>query len=49
MLYPGSYRLGIDVDGEVGWNFTLVGEEVVLDKWPAPPAFGSSGNGTVAR
>lgn len=49
VLYPGSYRLGIDVDGEVGWNFTLVGEEVVLDSWPAPPAFGSPGNGTVAR
>lgn len=49
VLYPGSYRLGIDVDGKVGWNFTLVGDEAVLDKWPAAPAFGSSGNGTVAR
>lgn len=43
VLYPGSYRLGVDVDGLVGWNFTLVGEEVVLDRWPAKPAGGSSG------
>lgn len=49
VLYPGSYRLDIDIDGQVGWNFTLVGESVVLDSWPAPPAFGSPGNGAVAR
>lgn len=47
MLYPGNYRLAIDVDGAVGWNFTLAGKEVTLDSWPAPPAFGSPGNGTV--
>lgn len=48
MLFPGEYRVGIDVDGSVGWNFTLVGESVVLDSWPAPPASRSAGNGTVA-
>jgi beta-D-xylosidase 4 len=49
VLYPGSYRLGIDVNGEVGWNFTLEGEKVVLDSWPARPAFVSPGNATTAR
>lgn len=48
VLYPGTYRLGIDVDGSVGWEFTLVGEEAVLDRWPTPPAFGNPGNGTAA-
>jgi beta-D-xylosidase 4 len=47
VLYPGTYRLGIDVDGSVGWEFTLVGEEAVLDCWPTP-AFGNPGNGTAA-
>lgn len=38
VLYPGSYRLGIDVDGSVGWEFSLVGDHAVLDSWPEPPA-----------
>ncbi|KAE8454440.1 hypothetical protein EG329_000062 [Mollisiaceae sp. DMI_Dod_QoI] len=46
VLYPGSYSLGVDIDGKASWNFTLVGEQAVLDSWPAPPAFGSPGNGT---
>lgn len=46
VLYPGSYKLGIDVDGSVAWDFTLVGDEATLDSWPAAPAFGNSGNGT---
>ncbi len=46
VLYPGTYRLGIDTDGSVGWDFTLVGEQAVLDSWPAAPAFGNPGNGT---
>jgi beta-D-xylosidase 4 len=44
ILYPGQYRLGIDVDGNVGWDFNLVGDAAVLDSWPAPPPFGNSGN-----
>ncbi len=48
-LYPGSYRLGIDVDGSVAWEFSLVGEEAILDSLPAAPAFGNSGNGTNAK
>lgn len=47
VLYPGNYRLAIDVDGAVGWNFTLVGKEAVLNSWPAAPAFGNPGNATV--
>jgi xylan 1,4-beta-xylosidase len=46
VLYPGTYRLGVDVDERVGWEFTLLGEAAVLDRWPAPPAFGNPGNGT---
>ncbi|KAF8854303.1 glycoside hydrolase [Acephala macrosclerotiorum] len=46
VLYPGSYSLKVDVDGKAMWNFTLVGEQVVLDSWPTPPAFGSPGNTT---
>ena len=46
VLYPGSYRLGVDVDGAVAWEFTLVGDEATLDSWPAAPAFRNPGNGT---
>ncbi|PMD13033.1 glycoside hydrolase family 3 protein [Hyaloscypha hepaticicola] len=49
VLYPGSYRLGVDVDGSVAWEFSLVGEEAILDSWPAAPAFGNSGNATNAK
>ncbi len=49
VLYPGSYRLGIDVDGSVAWEFSLVGDEAILDSWPAAPAFGNSGNVTNAK
>jgi len=35
VLWPGDYRVAVDVDGGVGWNFTLTGEEVKLDSWPA--------------
>jgi beta-D-xylosidase 4 len=47
ILYPGQYRLGIDVDGNVGWDFNLVGDTAVLDSWPAPPPFGNPGNTTL--
>jgi xylan 1,4-beta-xylosidase len=38
VLWPGQYRLAVDVDGRVGWNFTLTGTQVTLDSWPAAPA-----------
>ncbi|KAL2060348.1 hypothetical protein VTL71DRAFT_9743, partial [Oculimacula yallundae] len=37
VLYPGTYRVAVDVDGSVGWNFTLTGTAVTLDSWPAEP------------
>jgi beta-D-xylosidase 4 len=46
VLYPGSYRLGVDVDRAVAWEFTLVGDQATLDSWRAAPAFGNPGNGT---
>ncbi len=48
VLYPGSYKLGVDVDGSVEWEFSLVGDEIALDSWPAAPAFGTPGNETNA-
>jgi beta-D-xylosidase 4 len=37
VLYPGTYRLLFD-QPTMTRSFTLTGEEVVLDKWPQPPA-----------
>ncbi|ESZ91881.1 glycoside hydrolase family 3 protein [Sclerotinia borealis F-4128] len=34
VLYPGDYRVLVDVDGMDEWGFTLTGEEAVLDSWP---------------
>lgn len=34
VLYPGDYRVVLDIDGKAEWGFTLTGEEVVLDSWP---------------
>lgn len=45
VLYPGKYRVGVDVDGSVGWEFELVGDEMMLDGWPAKSAVT---NGTMA-
>ncbi|KAF4636637.1 hypothetical protein G7Y89_g1445 [Cudoniella acicularis] len=33
-LYPGQYSLVIDNDAKALWNFTLVGEKLLLDAWP---------------
>ncbi|KAH7363882.1 glycoside hydrolase superfamily [Rhexocercosporidium sp. MPI-PUGE-AT-0058] len=37
VLYPGKYRVAVDIDGSVGWDFTLTGTPVTLDSWPAEP------------
>lgn len=34
VLYPGNYSLLIDVPTQTTWDFSLEGEEVVLDEWP---------------
>ncbi|KAI1635404.1 beta-glucosidase [Biscogniauxia mediterranea] len=34
VLYPGSYSLLVDVPTQASWNFTLTGQEIVLDQWP---------------
>jgi xylan 1,4-beta-xylosidase len=34
VLYPGSYRIQIDVPVLATWEFELTGAEVVLDLWP---------------
>lgn len=47
ILYPGDYSLVIDTDAKAIWNFTLTGDAATLDTWPAPPAFGNPGNGTM--
>lgn len=47
VLYPGDYSLVIDTDAKATWNFTLEGDAVTLDSWPAPPAFGNPGNSTM--
>jgi len=36
VLYPGEYRLLVDVPTQATWDFKLVGEESVLDHWPQP-------------
>ena len=38
VLYPGDYTLLIDNQPLTSVNFTLSGEQVVLDEWPQPPA-----------
>lgn len=38
VLYPGNYRLLIDNGPLAMVNFTLTGEQKVLDLWPQPPA-----------
>ncbi|SMQ50067.1 unnamed protein product [Zymoseptoria tritici ST99CH_1A5] len=38
VLYPGSYALLIDTQPLAMFNFTLTGDQVVLDHWPQPPA-----------
>lgn len=45
VLYPGSYSLVLDLDEKVVVNFTLTGDEKVLDAWPAAPA-DRAGDGT---
>ncbi|KAK4545522.1 hypothetical protein LTR36_002872 [Oleoguttula mirabilis] len=37
VLYPGDYALMIDTQPLSFVNFTLTGDEVMLDKWPQPP------------
>ncbi|KAB8304044.1 hypothetical protein EYC80_005390 [Monilinia laxa] len=34
VLYPGDYKVVVDIDGKDEWGFTLKGEEVILDSWP---------------
>lgn len=34
ILYPGQYRMLIDVPTQTTWHFELTGEQYVLDKWP---------------
>jgi beta-D-xylosidase 4 len=48
VLYPGDYSLTIDTDTKAMWNFTLTGDPMTLDSWPAPPPFRRNpGNGTM--
>jgi xylan 1,4-beta-xylosidase len=34
VLYPGTYRLGVDIAPESFLEFTLTGSETVLEQWP---------------
>lgn len=46
VLYPGQYSLMLDLEpGLATVNFTLTGEQAVLDHWPAAPT-GRRGTGT---
>ncbi|KAF3764221.1 family 3 glycoside hydrolase [Cryphonectria parasitica EP155] len=46
VLYPGSYSLELDIEpGLAVVNFTLTGQETVLDQWPTAPT-GRKGSGT---
>lgn len=46
VLYPGSYSLVLDLEpGLASVNFTVTGDEVVLNEWPAAPT-GRKGTGT---
>lgn len=39
VLYPGSYTLEVDVNGQYPTaGFEVVGEAAVLDEFPQPPA-----------
>jgi beta-D-xylosidase 4 len=38
VLYPGVYTVTIDEPSLAMTTFTIEGEPIVLDKWPAPPA-----------
>lgn len=38
VLYPGNYQILLDEPVQARLNFTLIGTEAVLDKWPTPPA-----------
>lgn len=38
VLYPGRYEFFVDIDGEVGYEFELEGDEVVVEKFPQPGA-----------
>lgn len=40
VLYPGDYKVVVDIDGKDEWSFTLKGEEVVLDSWPEKSTVG---------
>lgn len=42
-LYPGDYALVIDTDARAVWNFTVSGEESMMDAWPQMPAGGERG------
>jgi xylan 1,4-beta-xylosidase len=35
VLFPGSYKLVLDINDQDAWNFTITGEPKVLDSWPA--------------
>lgn len=35
VLWPGTYKVLLDVDGVDEWEFEIGGEEQVLDSWPA--------------
>ncbi|KAH8890713.1 glycosyl hydrolase family 3 N terminal domain-containing protein [Thozetella sp. PMI_491] len=37
VLYPGTYTLMLDEPARVNTTLTLIGDTVVLDKWPAAP------------
>lgn len=34
ILYPGNYRVLIDVPTQTTWEFVLTGSEYVMDEWP---------------
>lgn len=38
VLYPGNYALQIDIQPLATVNFTLTGEETMLEQWPQAPA-----------
>jgi xylan 1,4-beta-xylosidase len=38
VLYPGVYNLMLDVPAQSAISIELTGDEVMLDKWPQPPA-----------
>jgi beta-D-xylosidase 4 len=36
VIYPGDYKIALDVDETLTFNFTLRGQEAVIDSLPAP-------------